>query len=84
MARRSAAPGEGRRGGHLIVLQPGSTSLTLGEALPLRPVTKLGRAAQNTIVLDGNFISAEHATSTSPSKWATLPLAVSCHVISKL
>lgn len=61
LARRSTEPSEGRRGGHLIVVQSGATSLTLGEALPLRPVTKLGRAAQNTIVLDGNFISAEHA-----------------------
>ena len=25
------------------------------------PVTKLGRAAENTIVLDGTFVSAEHA-----------------------
>ena len=61
LAHRSAAPGEGRRGGHLIVVQAGATSLALGEALPLRPVTKLGRAAQNTIVLDGTFVSAEHA-----------------------
>jgi hypothetical protein len=61
LARQTSTPGQGRRGGHLIVVQPGATSLTLGEALPLRPVTKLGRAAQNTIVLDDTFISAEHA-----------------------
>jgi hypothetical protein len=61
LARYGAAPGQGRRGGHLIVVQPGATSLVPGEALPLRPVTKLGRAAQNTIVLDDTFISAEHA-----------------------
>ena len=61
LSRRSTATGEARRGGHLIVVQAGATSLTPGEALPLRPVTKLGRAAQNTIVLDGTFISAEHA-----------------------
>jgi hypothetical protein len=50
-----------RRTGHLIVVAPGATSLSLGDALPLRPVTRLGRAAQNTIVLDGTFVSAEHA-----------------------
>jgi hypothetical protein len=61
LARRASAPGQGRRGGHLVVVQPGATSLTLGEALPLRPVTRLGRASQNTIVLDDTFISAEHA-----------------------
>jgi hypothetical protein len=61
LARQAAAPGEVRHGAHLIVVQTGATSLTLGEVLTLRPVTKLGRAAQNTIVLDGNFVSAEHA-----------------------
>ena len=61
LARHTSTPGQGRRSGHLVVVQPGATSLTLGEALPLRPVTKLGRAAQNTIVLDDTFISAEHA-----------------------
>jgi hypothetical protein len=61
LTRGSPMPGEARRGGHLIVVQPGATSLTAGESLPLRPVTKLGRAVQNTIVLDGTFISAEHA-----------------------
>jgi hypothetical protein len=61
LARLSPVPGEPRRSGHLIVVQAGATSLTPGEALPLRPVTKLGRASQNTIVLDGTFVSAEHA-----------------------
>lgn len=45
----------------LIVVDPGATSLTPGEMLPLRPVTRLGRSEENTIVLDDTFISAEHA-----------------------
>jgi hypothetical protein len=45
----------------LIVVDPGATSLTPGDALPLRPVTRLGRSAENTIVLDDTFVSAEHA-----------------------
>ena len=45
----------------LIVIDPGATSLTPGETLPLRPVTRLGRSEENTIVLDDTFISAEHA-----------------------
>lgn len=45
----------------LIVVDPGDTSLQPGESLALRPVTRLGRAEENTIVLDGTFISAEHA-----------------------
>ena len=42
-------------------MDPGATSLVVGQALPLRPVTTLGRSADNTIVLDDTFISAEHA-----------------------
>jgi hypothetical protein len=61
LARVTSTPNQGRRGGHLVVVQPGATSLTLGEALPLRAVTRLGRGSQNTIVLDDTFISAEHA-----------------------
>lgn len=61
LARAPAAPGEGRRTGHLVVVDPGATSLAPGEVLPLRPVTALGRAARNTIVIDGSFVSAEHA-----------------------
>lgn len=45
----------------LIVVDPGATSLMAGQALPLRPVTSLGRSGENTIVLDDTFVSAEHA-----------------------
>lgn len=50
-----------RPSARLIVVDPGDTSLLPGESLVLRPVTRLGRAEENTIVLDGTFISAEHA-----------------------
>ena len=63
--RRAAAiepdAGAPRHAARLIVVDPGDTSLMPGEALTLRPVTRLGRAQENTIVLDGTFISAEHA-----------------------
>ncbi|MGE3910610.1 MAG: FHA domain-containing protein [Chloroflexota bacterium] len=45
----------------LVVLDPGGTSLSPGQALMLRPVTRFGRSEANTIVLDGAFISAQHA-----------------------
>jgi pSer/pThr/pTyr-binding forkhead associated (FHA) protein len=45
----------------LIVVDPGATSYTPGETLPLRSITRLGRAADSTIILDDTFISAEHA-----------------------
>lgn len=50
-----------RPGARLIVIDPGDTSLIPGESLTLRPVTRLGRAEGNTVVLDGTYISAEHA-----------------------
>ena len=48
-------------GARLVVVDPGATSLAAGEQLPLRPVTRLGRSAGNTIVLDDTFVSSEHA-----------------------
>jgi hypothetical protein len=50
-----------RPAARLVVIDPGDTSLVPGEALPLRSVTRLGRSEGNTIVLDGTYISAEHA-----------------------
>ena len=46
--------------GHLIVVDSGSTSLTPGARLNIEPVTTLGRAPTNTIVLESNFVSTEH------------------------
>lgn len=48
-------------GPRLIVVDPGETGLTPGEAFPLRPMTRLGRSDENTIVLDDTFVSGEHA-----------------------
>jgi hypothetical protein len=61
LARPAASGHHAVYGARLIVVDPGATSLTPGEALPLRPVTRLGRSEENTIVLDDTFISAEHA-----------------------
>ena len=47
--------------GHLIVVDNGSTPLTPGSQLDIEPITTLGRAPTNTIVLDSNFVSTEHA-----------------------
>lgn len=46
------------------MLQPGATTLPPGQALPLRPITTVGRARTNDIVLDDAFVSAEHALLT--------------------
>lgn len=64
LRRLAHAPASGHQvvpRARLVVVDPGATSLTAGDALPLRPVTRLGRSEENTIVLDDTFISAEHA-----------------------
>ncbi len=47
--------------GHLVVIDNGSTPLRPGQELGLEPITTIGRAPTNSIVLDTNFVSTEHA-----------------------
>lgn len=47
--------------GHLVVIEPGATPLQPGQPLDLEPITTIGRAPTNSIVLDTNFVSTEHA-----------------------
>jgi hypothetical protein len=61
LSLQSASARSVGRSARLIVVDPGATTLTPGDALPLRPVTRLGRSLDSTIVLDDTFISAEHA-----------------------
>jgi hypothetical protein len=51
----------GRTEGHLKVLASDSTTAGVGTVFPLLPVTRIGRAEYNTIVLEDAFVSAEHA-----------------------
>lgn len=46
--------------GHLVVIDSGSTALVPGTRLDLEPITTIGRAPTNTIVLDSTFVSTEH------------------------
>ena len=55
-ARRPSAPR-----GRLIVLDPGTTPRAPGQAIPLEPVTRFGRSADNTVILDDEFVSTNHA-----------------------
>jgi hypothetical protein len=57
--RRAAGPGVASA--RLIVVDPGATRLAPGLTLPLRPITRLGRSPESTIVLDDTFVSVEHA-----------------------
>jgi hypothetical protein len=64
-ARRAGAPR-----GRLIVLDPGTSPRAPGQAIPLEPVTRLGRAEQNTVVLDDEFVSTAHAmVSLREGRW---------------
>ncbi len=54
-SRASAAPGR------LLVVDAGATSLPAGQALPLQPVTTLGRAHECTLPIDDAYVSATHA-----------------------
>jgi hypothetical protein len=46
--------------GHLVVIDSGSTALVPGTRLDIEPITTIGRAPTNTIVLDSTFVSTEH------------------------
>mgnify|MGYP001547975069 FL=1 len=54
--------------GHLRVLASDSKSAAEGTIFPLLPVTRIGRAEYNTIVLEDAFVSAEHALLTRREK----------------
>jgi hypothetical protein len=45
----------------LIVLDPGTSTQSLGQAIALEPVTRFGRAHGNTVILDDEFVSTDHA-----------------------
>jgi pSer/pThr/pTyr-binding forkhead associated (FHA) protein len=45
----------------LIVVDPGTAAQTAGQVIPLEPVTRFGRASDQTVVLDDEFVSASHA-----------------------
>jgi pSer/pThr/pTyr-binding forkhead associated (FHA) protein len=46
--------------GHLVVIDNGSTTLTPGARLNIEPITTLGRAPTNTVVLESTYVSTEH------------------------
>jgi hypothetical protein len=45
----------------LIVMDPGTSAQRAGHAIPLDPVTRFGRAGDNTVILDDEFVSAAHS-----------------------
>ena len=45
----------------LLVVDPADSSLRTGEAIPLEPVTLIGRGTGSTVVIDDPHVSARHA-----------------------
>jgi hypothetical protein len=56
-----------RKRGRLVVVNGDETPLKQGMTFPLLPLTSLGRAPTNTIVLNDTFTSNEHALVTMRS-----------------
>jgi len=60
-----ASGDESRQRGRLVVVRAGGEGAggrsLVGMSFPLRPLTSLGRAPTNTIVLDDTFCSHQHA-----------------------
>jgi len=56
--------------GELQLIGETWTDSLIGRSFPLYPVTSIGRAASNSIVLDDDFVSARHALITlRGSQW---------------
>lgn len=56
--------------GSLRVIGTESSNLTEGSAFPLSPVMGIGRAASNTVVVEDDYVSGEHALlSLRGSQW---------------
>jgi hypothetical protein len=47
--------------GQLLVVEPGRSGLAAGVALPLQTISPIGRRLSNVVVVDDDFVSAEHA-----------------------
>ncbi len=50
--------------GHLVLVDPGPTGLEAGARFPLAAISSIGRGLDNTVSLDDEFLSANHALLT--------------------
>jgi pSer/pThr/pTyr-binding forkhead associated (FHA) protein len=56
-----AAPDQGNKLGHLLVMSSGQTGLPVGKTFALNPVTIIGRSMETDIALNDDFLSTQHA-----------------------
>jgi hypothetical protein len=53
-----------RPGGRLVVVHAEDAMPAVGDAFPLQPVTSIGRAPDNTVLIPDSYVSAQHALLT--------------------
>ena len=53
-----------RKLGHLVVVANEAETPAVGTRYPLLPVTGIGRASSNTVVLDDDYVSSQHSLIT--------------------
>lgn len=53
-----------QRRGRLVILSSESDQLAIGKVYPLMPLTSLGRSPANSVIIDDNYASSEHALVT--------------------
>ncbi len=53
-----------RKRGRLVIIGVEEGNLPIGKSYPLLPLTSLGRAPTNTVILEDGFASGEHALIT--------------------
>ena len=61
LRHESVERGRASRLARLIVIDPGTSARPPGQVLALDPVTRLGRAEDQTVVLDDEAVSGAHA-----------------------
>ena len=60
-AGRLPAAGESMAQARLVVRKPGDTGMIVGDVMPLKASTLIGRALENTIILPDGSVSTRHA-----------------------
>jgi pSer/pThr/pTyr-binding forkhead associated (FHA) protein len=70
LRQATTSPKISRRSGELVILQTTDEALEIGTAFPLQPITSIGRAPSNTIIISDTYASSQHALLTwRESQW---------------
>ncbi|MBN1978705.1 MAG: FHA domain-containing protein [Anaerolineae bacterium] len=70
LRQATTTPKTSHRSGELVVLQTTDEALEISTAFPLQPITSIGRAPSNTIIVSDTYASSQHALLTwRESQW---------------